>query len=127
MTKLESIVLDCAPVRETTTGETLYERFRREPDTLAVAVLGQDGRPVGLIERHSFTLKMAAEFGRALFARRPVSFLMDKDSLVVEAKVEAASSCAGPCSTAPPTCCAASSSRKAAAISASARRSSSCA
>jgi diguanylate cyclase (GGDEF)-like protein len=90
MTKLESIVLDCAPVRETTTGETLYERFRREPDTLAVAVLGQDGRPVGLIERHSFTLKMAAEFGRALFARRPVSFLMDKDPLVVEAKVEAA-------------------------------------
>ncbi|SED27142.1 diguanylate cyclase/phosphodiesterase [Rhizobiales bacterium GAS188] len=89
MPKLRSIVLDCVPVPETAIGETLYERFRGEPDTLAVAILRQDGRPVGLIERHSFTLKMAAEFGRALFARRPVSLLMDKDPLIVEAEADA--------------------------------------
>jgi diguanylate cyclase (GGDEF)-like protein len=90
MPKLRSIVLDCAPARETDTGEVLYERFRREPDTLSVAVLRADGCPVGLVERHSFTLKMAAEFGRALFARRPISILMDKDPLTVDAEVDAA-------------------------------------
>jgi diguanylate cyclase (GGDEF)-like protein len=90
MPKLRSIVLDCAPVREADTGEALYERFRREPDTLTIAVLGADGRPTGLIERHSFTLKMAAEFGRALFARRPISLLMDKNPLTVDAEIDAA-------------------------------------
>jgi diguanylate cyclase (GGDEF)-like protein len=89
MPKLRSIVLECAPVPETATGDALYQRFRQEPDTLAVAILRGDGRPVGLIERHSFTLKMAAEFGRALFARRPVSLLMDKDPLMVDAEAEA--------------------------------------
>ncbi|MFI5013275.1 MAG: putative bifunctional diguanylate cyclase/phosphodiesterase [Hyphomicrobiales bacterium] len=89
MPKLGSIVIDCDPVQETAAGGIVYDRFRREPDTLIVAVLSRDGRPVGLIERHSFMLRMAAEFGRALFARRPVSLLMDANPLIVDAQAEA--------------------------------------
>jgi signal transduction histidine kinase len=44
-------------------------------------------RPVGLIERNAFLLKIAAPFGHALYAGRPVLHLMDDEPAVVEAGV----------------------------------------
>ncbi|WP_242397136.1 histidine kinase dimerization/phospho-acceptor domain-containing protein [Brevundimonas abyssalis] len=41
------------------------------------------------MERNAFTLKMAAEFGRALYARRPISALMDASPLILEGDTEA--------------------------------------
>ncbi|HAD83601.1 MAG TPA: response regulator receiver protein, partial [Brevundimonas sp.] len=64
-------------------------RFEAAPATLVIAVADADGRPVGLIERNAFTLKLAAEFGRALYARRPISALMDPAPLIVEADASA--------------------------------------
>ena len=58
-----------APVARSTPGADVFERFQAEPNTLALAVVDSEGRPVGLIERNAFTLRMAAEFGRALYAR----------------------------------------------------------
>jgi diguanylate cyclase (GGDEF)-like protein/PAS domain S-box-containing protein len=89
MPLIRDIALTIDPVSERTRGDVLYERFRDEPDTLVVAVLDDDGRPVGILERNAVALKMAAEFGRAVFARRPISLLMDRSPLVVEAGVKA--------------------------------------
>jgi diguanylate cyclase (GGDEF)-like protein/PAS domain S-box-containing protein len=69
------------------TGGRLYERFSNEPDTLIVPVVDGQGRPVGILDRNSFFLKMAAEYGRALYARRPISALMNPEPLVVDAGV----------------------------------------
>ena len=69
-------------------GSDILERFQAEPDTLVIAVIDVEGRPVGLIERNAFTLKMAAEFGRALYARRPVTALMDAAPLIVDADAQ---------------------------------------
>jgi signal transduction histidine kinase/ActR/RegA family two-component response regulator len=73
------------PISPETPGAEAYRRFEREPDTLALAVVDADGRPVGLIERNAFFLKLAADYGRALFAGRPVTMLMHDAPIVVEA------------------------------------------
>ena len=88
MLTLRDTVAYVAPARADDLGKTLYERFREEPDTLIVPVLDQDNRPIGLVERNTFILRMAAEYGRALYANRPISGLMDAEPLIVEADVE---------------------------------------
>ncbi len=85
MTTLRKTASRIDPVFPDTLGQSLYERFREEPDCLAVAVVDDQRRPVGLVERNAFVLKMAAEYGRALWAKRPISMIMDADPLVVEA------------------------------------------
>ena len=78
-----------APVAPSTPGAEVFDRFQAEPDALAFAVVDEAGRPLGLIERHAFFLRMAAEFGRALYARRPVLGLMDADAPRAEASTPA--------------------------------------
>ena len=85
MFTLRDTVSSLAPARRDDLGKTLYERFREEPDTLIVPVLDDEDRPVGLVERNAFFLRMAAEYGRALYANRPISTLMDSQPLVVDA------------------------------------------
>jgi signal transduction histidine kinase/CheY-like chemotaxis protein len=50
-------------------------------------VVDDAGRPVGMIERNTFFVRMAAEYGRALYAQRPISLLMNTAPLVVEGDV----------------------------------------
>ena len=78
-----------APIGPDTPGAHVFERFEREPDTLAIAVVDAAQRPVGLVERNAFTLRMAAEFGRALYARRPASSFMDPSPRVLDADADA--------------------------------------
>jgi signal transduction histidine kinase/ActR/RegA family two-component response regulator len=73
------------PVTAETLGAEIYTRFEQEPNTLAIAVVDEAGRPVGLVERNAFFLKMGAAYGRALFAARPVVVLMDTTPIVVDA------------------------------------------
>ena len=78
-----------APVAPSTSGAEVFERFQTEPNTLALAVVDENGRPLGVIERNAFTLRMAAEFGRALYARKPAESLMDRNAPVAEAATSA--------------------------------------
>ena len=90
MARIRDYRVIAEPVGPDILGSDVFERFRTEPNTLAIGVVDEDGRPMGLIERHAFTLKMAAEFGRALYARRPVSALMDASPMVFDGAMDAA-------------------------------------
>jgi len=90
MFTLRDTVSSLAPARQDDLGKTLYERFREEPDTLIVPVVDGEDRPIGIVERNAFFLRMAAEYGRALYAHRPISTLMDREPLVVDADTELA-------------------------------------
>lgn len=85
MARIGDFVDRIAPLAPDTLGAAAFERFQAEPNTLALAVVDAEGRPVGLIERNAFTLKMAAEFGRALYAGRPVETLMERNPHIAEA------------------------------------------
>jgi signal transduction histidine kinase/ActR/RegA family two-component response regulator len=87
-------LIQCSePISPDLVGERVYERFEAEPDALAIAVVDAEGRPVGLMERNAFFLAMAAQYGRALYARRPVSLLMTVEPLVVDSDVPVAEFC----------------------------------
>jgi signal transduction histidine kinase/ActR/RegA family two-component response regulator len=89
MARVGDFASKAAAVSPDTPGAHIVERFQDEPDTLAIAVVDADGRPVGLVERNAFTLRMAAEFGRALYARRPASSFMDPNPRVLDAAADA--------------------------------------
>ena len=86
MTKLRDIAVGIDPIEEDMTGGVIYERFRAEPDLIVIGVVDPQGVPVGLIERNHFSLQMASTYGRALYAGRPISLVMDKSPLVVDAE-----------------------------------------
>ncbi|MDO8324217.1 MAG: ATP-binding protein [Phenylobacterium sp.] len=94
---MSGVLLDLAqpsdPITPDTPGAQVYERFQAEPDALAIAVVDADRRPVGLVERTAFFLAMAGQFGRALYAGRPISLLMNAEPLVVEGCVDVAAFC----------------------------------
>ena len=89
MARIGDFASAAAPIGPDTPGADVFDRFQREPDTLIIAVVDGDQRPVGLIERNAFTLKMAAEFGRALYAKRPASTFMDAAPRILDAEADA--------------------------------------
>jgi signal transduction histidine kinase/CheY-like chemotaxis protein len=86
MPTIEVLTERAEAVTPQTPGSDVFARFEREPDTLVIPVV-DDGRPVGLIERNAFLLKIAGAFGHALYANRPVTQIMDAEPAVVEAGV----------------------------------------
>ena len=92
MPTIEVLTERAEAVTPQTPGSDVFSRFEREPDTLVIPVV-EDGRPVGLIERNAFLLKIAAPFGHALYAHRPVSYVMDPEPAVVDAGVSIDSFC----------------------------------
>lgn len=92
-----TLLLDIAPYRPpaspATTGGAIYARFQAEPDTMAIAVVDEDGRPVGLVERNTFLAQMGAQYGHSLWAKRPITHVMNADPLVVDGDVTVAEFC----------------------------------
>ncbi|MFJ6024354.1 response regulator [Brevundimonas sp. NPDC092305] len=86
MPTIEALTERATPASPNALGEEIFARFEREPDTLVIPVVEGD-RPVGLIERNAFLLKIAGAFGHSLYAKRPIIHLMDAEPAVVEAGV----------------------------------------
>ncbi|WP_291843133.1 ATP-binding protein [Maricaulis sp.] len=82
---VRDVLVDAPAVAPDTTGGEVYEHFSEDPDLLVMAVV-TDGRPVGLVARDQFFLRMADRHGRALFERRPITFAMNKSPLIVETR-----------------------------------------
>ena len=82
---IADIVDPIDPITPSVSNSVVYDRFRDNPDLMVLAVAGDDGQVLGLVERHTFNMKMAAVYGRALFGRKPVGRLMDHAPLIVEA------------------------------------------
>jgi diguanylate cyclase (GGDEF)-like protein/PAS domain S-box-containing protein len=84
MTLIRDITVYSPSFKAETLGEEIYEWFKSEPDFLLAPIVDGHGRPIGLVERHSFFLRMASQYGRALYAPRPISMMMDPNPLIVE-------------------------------------------
>lgn len=85
MSRTVRALLQQAPVLEPgVTGSQVYDLFHDDPELLVCPVVDDD-KPLGLVARNAFFLRMADTHGRALFGRRPVTAVMDRDPLIVEA------------------------------------------
>ncbi|GHF24572.1 hypothetical protein GCM10017044_19050 [Kordiimonas sediminis] len=71
------------PAQEDNTCAEIYDRFMAEPDLIAVPVVASD-KPIGLLKRTEFLVKLADRFGRPLYEKRPVTVLMDAAPLLVD-------------------------------------------
>ncbi len=84
MSRTVRALLEDAPVLDpTVTGGAVYDLFSNDPDLVVCPVVEGD-HPIGLVSRNQFFLRMADTHGRALFERRPITFVMDKAPLIVD-------------------------------------------
>ncbi|MCD9567488.1 MULTISPECIES: bifunctional diguanylate cyclase/phosphodiesterase [Pseudomonas] len=72
-----------AVARNTPTANVL-EAFRRQANLNSLAVLDEQGQPCGIVHRHSLSDALLKPFATDLFARKPISRLMNDDFLAVE-------------------------------------------
>ena len=86
MPTIEVLTERVEPVTATTMAAEVFARFEREPDTLVIPVVDGE-RPIGLIERGDFLMKLAGPLGHSLYGAREVTHVMDPEPAVVEAGV----------------------------------------
>ena len=92
MPTIEALTERTEAVSPQTLGSDVFARFEREPDTLVIPVI-EDGRPVGLLERNAFLLKLARAQGSAGDADPPVLHMMDPEPAVVDAGADVDTFC----------------------------------
>jgi len=93
MTRLLDIAPYVPPAAPGALGGEVYRRFQDEPDTLAIAVVDDDGAPLGLVERNAFLVLMAAQYGHALWSKRPISHVMKRDPVVADGETSVGDFC----------------------------------
>ncbi|BCW88276.1 Sensor histidine kinase RcsC [Alphaproteobacteria bacterium SO-S41] len=71
------------PCRPGELCQDLYRRFSSDQDLLSVPVV-ENGRPLGLVHRSDFMMRLAHNFGRALYGKKAITSLMDRDPLTVD-------------------------------------------
>ncbi|MBD3833870.1 MAG: response regulator [Brevundimonas sp.] len=86
MPTIEVLTERVEPVTAVTMASEVFARFEREPDTLVIPVVHGE-RPLGLIERSDFLMKLAGPLGQSLYGAREITHVMDNEPAVVEAGV----------------------------------------
>ncbi len=81
-----SVASPIAPVAPAMRCEDVDRLFASDPDLGALAVVS-DGRPLGLVNRYDLITHLSRDYGRALYARKPVTALMDAAPLMVESSL----------------------------------------
>ncbi len=72
------------PVTPDTDNETIFARFEQDRALLVVPVVTHDGKPLGLINRHSLLDRYARPFRREIYGKKPCTLLMDPQPLIVD-------------------------------------------
>jgi len=81
---LSALLNDQLAVQRDTPTATVLEAFRRQANLNSLAVLDEQGQPCGIVHRHSLSDALLKPFATDLFARKPISRLMNDDFLAVE-------------------------------------------
>ncbi len=89
---LERVLQTEAPVSGEQRSAEVFERFVSSPNLLVLAVV-QGDKPIGLLYRHDFLLRMTRRYGSDLYAKRPIRQLMDRRPLIfgIDETIEAVS------------------------------------
>ncbi|ANC04515.1 diguanylate phosphodiesterase [Pseudomonas putida] len=81
---LVALLIEQPAVALDTPTQQVLEAFRRQANLNSLAVLDAQGHPCGIVHRHSLSDVLLQPFGTDLFARKPISRLMNEDFLAVE-------------------------------------------
>ncbi|MBO6825526.1 MAG: hypothetical protein JJ879_04940 [Sneathiella sp.] len=86
-TQMLDILDAVSPVQHSESCNAVADKFRAMPQVQGFAVVDQSG-PIGIIGRDELTIKMAAQYGHAVYAKRPVGELMDSNPLIVDISMD---------------------------------------
>ncbi len=81
---LRALLLEQRAVDVRTSTQEVVEIFRRQANLNSLAILDEEGRPIGIVHRHALTDALLRPFACDLFLRKPISRLMSDDFLAVE-------------------------------------------
>lgn len=81
---LSSICVDAQGVDVSLSCAAVYKIFASDSTLPAIAVIGETGKPVGIVHRHAFLLRLADVFGRPLYEKQSIDQLMDSTPVCVE-------------------------------------------
>ncbi|MCU1722161.1 bifunctional diguanylate cyclase/phosphodiesterase [Pseudomonas sp. 5P_5.1_Bac1] len=81
---LGALLIEQPAVTGSTATPKVLEAFRRQANLNSLAVLDEHQRPCGIVHRHSLSDALLKPFATDLFARKPISRLMNEDFLAVE-------------------------------------------
>lgn len=70
------------PLAPSTVCGAVFDRFMADNQIAALAIV-TDGQPLGMINRHDLIVALATPYGRALYANKPITTLMDRNPLIV--------------------------------------------
>jgi len=82
--RLGAITIPVDPVSPAITCDQVYQLFVRAKSLDAVAVVA-GGQPLGLVARDRFLIALASNYGRAVWAKKPITVLMNSNPVVLEA------------------------------------------
>jgi diguanylate cyclase (GGDEF)-like protein len=80
----EKLVIEAPPAHPKARNDELVEVFQAHPTLHAMAVVGDDGVPVGLINRRDFMDRYAHPYHKELFGKRPCTVFMDPSPITID-------------------------------------------
>jgi diguanylate cyclase (GGDEF)-like protein len=81
---LSALLSEQPAVIQSTPTASVLEYFRKQANLNSLAVLDEQSQPIGIVHRHSLSEALLKPFATDLFARKPISRLMNDDFLAVE-------------------------------------------
>ncbi|WP_058023270.1 bifunctional diguanylate cyclase/phosphodiesterase [Pseudohongiella spirulinae] len=83
-TGLHNLVIDVDSVHHDDRVEVVLQRFQRQPSLNSLAVVNNEQRPVGVVHCHSLSQLMLKPYAKELHGRKPISQMLEADSLMVD-------------------------------------------
>ncbi|MEH6564830.1 MAG: bifunctional diguanylate cyclase/phosphodiesterase [Halopseudomonas sp.] len=81
---IHSLLLPIAGLHESTSVQSVLERFQQQPTLNTLAILDDYQRPIGAVQRHALSQTMLKPFAQEIYSRKPIRKLMDEDCLLVD-------------------------------------------
>ena len=81
---IHSLLLPIPGVPDDTKVQTVLDSFQQQPTLNTLAIINEQGHPVGAVQRHALSHIMLKPFAQEIHSRKPIRQLMDPDCLIVD-------------------------------------------
>lgn len=81
---LHSLVIPVDAVHQSQTVNDVLQRFQQQPSLNSLAVIDDNGTPVGTVHCHALSQAMLKPYAKELHGRKSIAQMMDREALVVD-------------------------------------------
>ena len=81
---LHSLVIPVDAVHQSQTVNDVLQRFQQQPSLNSLAVVDDNGTPVGTVHCHALSQTMLKPYAKELHGRKSIAQMMDREALIVD-------------------------------------------